>query len=63
MKNLNCQIVIILCQISTIISSTSKKHETTTIPPIHVYINRINNRLLFKIKDEYKLDLQTPETI
>ena len=28
-----------------------KKHETlTTIPPIHVYINRINNRLVFKIK-------------
>ena len=41
-----------------------KKHETlTTIPPIHVYINRINNRLVFKIKDGYKLELQTPETI
>ena len=41
-----------------------KKHETlTTIPPIHVYINRINNRLVFKIKDGYKLDLQTPETM
>ena len=33
-----------------------KKHETlTTIPPIHVYINRINNVLVFKIKDGYKL--------
>ena len=41
-----------------------KKHETlTTIPPIYVYINRINNRLVFKIKDGYKLELQTPETI
>ena len=41
-----------------------KKHETlTTIPPIHVYINRINNRLVFKIKDAYKLELQTPETL
>ena len=39
-----------------------KKHETlTTISPIHVYINRINNRLMFKIKDGYKLELQTPE--
>ena len=29
-----------------------KKHETlTTIPPIHVYINRINKRLVFKIKN------------
>ena len=41
-----------------------KKHETlTTIPPIPVYINRINNRLLFKIKNGYKLELQTPETM
>ena len=41
-----------------------KKHETLTkIPPIHVYINRINNRLVFKIKVGYKLELQTPETM
>ena len=41
-----------------------KKHETlTTVPPIHVYINRINNRLVFKIKDVYKLELQTPGTM
>ena len=41
-----------------------KKHETlTTIPPIHVYINIINHRLVFKIKDGYKLELQTPETM
>ena len=41
-----------------------KKHKTlTTIPPIHIYVNRINNRSMFKIKDEYKLELQTPETM
>ena len=41
-----------------------KKHEALTkIPPIYVYINRINNRLLFKIKDGYKVELQTPETM
>ena len=41
-----------------------KKHETlTAIPPIHVYINRINNRLVFKIKDGYTLELQTAETM
>ena len=35
-----------------------RNHETlTTIPPIHVYINRINNRLVLKIKDGYKLEL------
>ena len=33
------------------------------IPPIHVYINRINNRLVFKMKDRYKLELQGPETM
>ena len=33
-----------------------KDHETlTTVPPIHLYINRINNKLVFKIKNEYKL--------
>ena len=41
-----------------------RKHETLTkIPPIHVYINRINNRLVFKIKEGYKVELQTPETM
>ena len=41
-----------------------KKHETlTAVPPIHVYINRINNILVFEIKDGYKLELQTPETV
>ena len=35
-----------------------KKHETLTkFPLIHVYINRINNRLVIKIKDA------TPETM
>ena len=27
------------------------------------YINRIINRLVFKIKGKYKLELQTPETM
>ena len=41
-----------------------KKHETLTkVPPIHVYINRINNRLVFKIKDGHELELQTTETM
>ena len=30
---------------------------------MHIYINRINNRLVFEIKDRYKLELQTPETM
>ena len=35
----------------------------TKTPPIHVYINRINNRLMFKIKDGYRLELKTPDTM
>ena len=31
--------------------------------PIHIYINRINNGLVCKIKDGYKLKLQTSETM
>ena len=42
----------------------TKKHETLIIvPSIHVYINRVNNRLLFKIKVGYKLELQTLKTM
>ena len=36
-----------------------KKHEKLTkFSPIYVYINRINNKLVFKIKDEYKLEFK-----
>ena len=41
-----------------------KKHEAlTTNRPLHVSINRVNDRLVFKIKDRCKLELQTPETM
>ena len=30
---------------------------------MYVYNNRINNRLVFKIKDGYRVELQTPETM
>ena len=41
-----------------------KEHETlSTKPPTHIYINKINNRLVFNTKDGYKLELQTPETM
>ena len=44
------------------IESVTKKPETlTTVPHIHIYINRINNRLVFKIKGGYKLEFQTRE--
>ena len=38
-----------------------KKHETLTKPPsILVSFIKINKRIVFKIKDGYKLELQTP---
>ena len=41
-----------------------RKHETLTeISFIHFYINIINNRLVFEVKDGYKLELQMPQTI
>ena len=39
-----------------------KKHKTlTTISHIHVYINRYNNRLVFKTKGWYEPELETPK--
>ena len=45
-------------------SGHHKKHETLSIKlPIHIYVNMINNRLLIKTKNGYKLELETPETM
>ena len=33
------------------------------IPPIKVYVNKTENRITFKIKTGYYLELLTPETI
>ena len=41
-----------------------KKHsESVDNPPIRIYVNRIENRIKFKIKSGYYLDLLTPETM
>ena len=41
-----------------------KKHETLTDnPSILIYPNKIKNRMVFKIKNGYKLELLTPETM
>ena len=64
MMSLNYQMVLILCYILKIISNISLKTESlTNISPIHIYINRINNRLVLKIKNANKLELQMPETM
>ena len=35
----------------------------TENPPIQIYPNKNKNRIIFKIKTGYKLELLTPETI
>ena len=41
-----------------------KKHETVTDnPSIKIYSNKIRNRIVFKIRKGYKLELLTPETM
>ena len=41
-----------------------KKHETLIEnPSIQIYANKIKNRIIFKIKTGYKLELLTPETM
>ena len=41
-----------------------KKHETLTEnPSVQIYVDKIKNRIVFKIKKGYKLELLTPETI
>ena len=39
-----------------------KKHETLSEnPSVQIYPNKIKNRIIFKIKNSYKLELLTPE--
>ena len=41
-----------------------RKHETLTeTPPVEIYPNKIKNKIVFKIKTGYKLELLTPETM
>ena len=41
-----------------------KKHETLTDnPSIKINVNRIKNRITFKIKTGYYLEILTPETM
>ena len=35
----------------------------TENPPVQIYPNKIKNRIVFKIKTDYKLELSTPETM
>ena len=59
MKSLNYMMDDILYQIFKIILNISlKKHDTVTDnPSIRIYVNKIENRIIFKIKTGYYLEL------
>ena len=41
-----------------------KKHETIVDnPPVQIYVNKIKNRIIFKIKTRYKIESLTEETM
>ena len=41
-----------------------KKHETIAdVPPVLIYVNKINNRIVFKTKSGYKLEFLSKETM
>ena len=41
-----------------------KKHgENTDKPSVKIYVNKIENRVTFKIENGYSLELLTPETM
>ena len=43
---------------------TSKKHnENVDNPSVRIYVNKIENRITFKIKNVYYLEILTPETM
>ena len=47
-----------------ILNLSLKRYETLTEnPPIQIYLNKIKNRIAFKIKTGYKLELLTSETM
>ena len=65
MKSLNQLMSDILYQIfKTILSISSKNHQAVTDNPnVMIYVNTIKNKITFKNKTGYYLELSTPETI
>ena len=53
-----------IADIQDYFESIIKKHETLTEnPPVQIYPNKIKNRIVFKVKTGYKLELLSPETM
>ena len=64
MKNLSYLLDHIQYQIFKIILSIFKKNSgSVDNPSIRIYVNKIENRIMFKIKNGYYLEFLTPETM
>ena len=65
MMNLNYRMDLILYQISNIILSIFKKKTWRRYdkPSVQISVNKIENRVTYKIKNGYSLRLLTPETM
>ena len=64
MMNLNYLMDHILCQIFKIIFSIFKKNgEETDNPPVRIHVNKIENKITFKIETGCYLELLPPETM
>ena len=63
--NLTCLMDLILFLIlkTTLNISSKKKKKEENCPPVQIYVNKIKNRIIFKIKREYKLELLTEKTV
>ena len=61
--NLNC-LMGSVSEIQDYFEYILKKHgENTDKPSVQIYVNKIENRVTFKIKNGYSLELLTPETM
>ena len=57
-------LMVLIADIQDYFEFIIKKHETLSEnPSIQIYPNKIKNRIIFKIKTGYKLELLTPETM
>ena len=64
MKNLNYLMGRILSNIQDYFEYIFKKHEVKTDNlSIRIYVNKVDNRITFKITTGYYLELLTPETM
>ena len=64
MKNLNYLMGHILSNIQDYFEYILKKHEVKTDNlSIRIYVNKVDNRITFKITTGYYLELLTPETM